>query len=96
MKQQQIEKENKKFARKFSTPHTSMYTGVKEVFLFACNFCTLYSLSYERQKGLLTLGLKKSARIVSFVTVFLFIVFVFIVLLCIVFLFIVVTPRLKL
>jgi hypothetical protein len=25
-----IKKENAKFARKFSTPHTSMYTGVHE------------------------------------------------------------------
>lgn len=31
MKQQKIEKENAKFARKFSSPHTSMYTGVKQV-----------------------------------------------------------------
>ena len=31
MKQEKIEKENEKFARKFSTPHTSMYTGVKQV-----------------------------------------------------------------
>ena len=30
MKQEKIEKENEKFARKFSTPHTSMYTGVKQ------------------------------------------------------------------
>jgi len=30
LKQEAIETENKKFARKFSTPHTSMYTGVKQ------------------------------------------------------------------
>lgn len=30
MKQEMIQTENAKFARKFSTPHTSMYTGVKQ------------------------------------------------------------------
>uniref|UniRef100_A0A7S0EHW1 Uncharacterized protein n=1 Tax=Hanusia phi TaxID=3032 RepID=A0A7S0EHW1_9CRYP len=30
MRQKQIERENAKFARKFSTPHTSQYTGVHE------------------------------------------------------------------
>jgi len=30
MKQEKIQKENEKFARRFSTPHTSMYTGVKQ------------------------------------------------------------------
>ena len=30
MKQEKIEKENQKFARRFSSPHTSMYTGVHE------------------------------------------------------------------
>jgi hypothetical protein len=42
MKQQMIEKEDEKFARKFSTPHTSMYTGVKQVSATCISGCCCY------------------------------------------------------
>ena len=77
LKQQKIEKENEKFARKFSTPHTSMYTGVKEVFLFACNFCTSppFLISRKAETAIDT-GVEEECKDrVSFVTVFLCIVF---------------------
>ena len=44
MKQQMIEKEDEKFARKFSTPHTSMYTGVKQVSATISVCCCCFSL----------------------------------------------------